>query len=245
LVKIVLGTLGMNEYRVRVGLRDPDSAKYVGEPEQWDKAEKACKDAASELGVPFTLEPGEAAFYGPKIDFVVKDVIGREWQLGTVQVDYQLPKRFDLTYIGADNKPHRPVMIHRAPFGSMERFIGVLIEHFAGAFPLWLAPVQGAVLSISEKANDYAEKVSRRLEEGGLRTEIDLRGDRINAKVRDALTKKIPFIVVVGEKEAERNAVNVRPYLDVATGTLKGDMSVDEFIRACQDKVRDKWHPAA
>jgi threonyl-tRNA synthetase len=147
LVKIILGTLGMNDYRVRVGLRDPDSAKYVGKPEQWDKAEQACKDAAATLGVPFTLEPGEAAFYGPKIDFVVKDVIGREWQLGTVQVDYQLPQRFDLSYVGPDNKPHRPVMIHRAPFGSMERFIGVLIEHFAGAFPLWLSPVQVAVLS--------------------------------------------------------------------------------------------------
>ena len=244
LVKIVLGTLGMNEYRVRVGLRDPDSAKYVGEPEQWDKAEKACKDAASSLGVAFTLEPGEAAFYGPKIDFVAKDVIGREWQLGTVQVDYQLPKRFDLSYIGPDNKPHRPVMIHRAPFGSMERFIGVLIEHFAGAFPLWLAPVQVAILSISEKANDYAEKVSHRLEEAGLRTEIDLRSDRINAKVRDALTKKIPFIAVVGEKEAERDAVSIRPYHDVE-GALKGDMSVEAFILAAMEKVQQKWHPTA
>jgi threonyl-tRNA synthetase len=245
LVKIVLGTLGMNEYRVRVGLRDPDSAKYVGEPEQWDKAEKACKDAASDLGVPFTLEAGEAAFYGPKIDFVVRDVIGREWQLGTVQVDYQLPKRFDLSYIGADNKPHRPVMIHRAPFGSLERFIGVLIEHFAGAFPLWLSPVQVAVLSISEKANAYAEKISQRLQAVGLRAEADLRDDRINAKVRDALTKKIPFIAVVGEKEAERDAVNIRPYHDAAAGTLKGDMTVDELIRGLQEKVAAKWHPGS
>ncbi len=166
LVKTVLGTLGMNEYRVRVGLRDPDSAKYVGEPAQWDKAEKACLEAATSLGVSFTSEPGEAAFYGPKIDFVVKDVIGREWQLGTVQVDYQLPQRFDLNYIGSDNKAHRPVMIHRAPFGSMERFIGVLIEHFGGAFPLWLAPVQAAVLSISEKFNAYASEVVEALKEG-------------------------------------------------------------------------------
>src|SRR3954470_11771155 len=159
LVKIVLNTLGMSNYRVRVGLRDPDSAKYVGKPEQWDKAEQACLAAAETLGVPFSREPGEAAFYGPKIDFVVRDVIGREWQLGTVQVDYQLPVRFDLSYVGADNQPHKPVIIHRAPFGSMERFIGVLIEHFAGAFPLWLAPVQVAVLPISDKFNDYANKV--------------------------------------------------------------------------------------
>src|SRR3954447_19146775 len=159
LVKIILGTLGMSNYRVRVGLRDPDSAKYVGKPEQWDKAEAACKEAAATLGVSFTLEPGEAAFYGPKIDFVVKDVIGREWQLGTVQVDYQLPQRFDLSYVGPDNKPHQPVMIHRAPFGSMERFIGVLIEHFAGAFPLWLSPVQVAILPISEKSLPWASEV--------------------------------------------------------------------------------------
>ncbi|HPT28785.1 MAG TPA: threonine--tRNA ligase, partial [Bryobacteraceae bacterium] len=160
LVKIIFNTIGMKDYRVRVGLRDPDSAKYVGLPEQWDAAEKACKDAAESLGVPFTLEPGEAAFYGPKIDFVVQDVIGREWQLGTVQVDYQLPQRFDLNYTGADNRPHRPVMIHRAPFGSMERFVGVLIEHFAGAFPVWLAPVQAVVLPISDRHLEAATGVN-------------------------------------------------------------------------------------
>src|SRR5690606_12852897 len=154
LVKIVLTTLGLSDYRVRVGLRDPDSTKFVGAPEDWDKAEAACVAAAGSLGVPITQEPGEAAFYGPKIDFVVKDVIGREWQLGTVQVDYQLPIRFDLSYTGEDNKPHRPVMIHRAPFGSMERFVGVLIEHFNGAFPLWLAPEQVRVLPISDKFLD-------------------------------------------------------------------------------------------
>src|SRR5438874_8867544 len=186
LVKIILGTLGLSDYRVRVGLRDPDSKKYVGAPEQWDRAEQACKDAAAKLGVPFTLEPGEAAFYGPKIDFVVKDVIGREWQLGTVQVDYQLPQRFDLTYTGSDNRPHRPVMIHRGPFGSMERFIGVLIEHFAGAFPLWLAPVQVAVLSISEKFNEYATKVAQQLKDSGLRVESNLSGEKIGAKIRSA-----------------------------------------------------------
>jgi threonyl-tRNA synthetase len=245
LVKIILNTLGMHDYRVRVGLRDPDSSKFTGNPEQWDKAEAACREAAKTLGVPFTEEPGEAAFYGPKIDFVVKDVIGREWQLGTVQVDYVLPVRFDLSYIGADNTRHRPVMIHRAPFGSMERFIGVLIEHFAGAFPLWLAPVQVLIASISEKANPYAEKVTARLEAAGLRAEADLRDDRINAKVRDALTRKIPFIAVVGEKEAERDAVNIRPYHDVAMGTLKGDMTVDELMNGLLEKIAAKWHPAS
>ncbi|HEY7089334.1 MAG TPA: threonine--tRNA ligase, partial [Tepidisphaeraceae bacterium] len=210
LVKIILGTLNMKDYRVRVGLRNPDSNKYVGAAEQWDKAEKACKDAASTLGVPFSLEPGEAAFYGPKIDFVVKDVLGREWQLGTVQVDYQLPQRFDLSYVGPDNKPHRPVMIHRAPFGSMERFIGVLIEHFAGAFPLWLSPVQVAVLSISERTNEYAAKVTQQLKEAGLRVEANLGSEKIGAKIRDATLQKIPYMLVVGEKEAAEGKVAVR-----------------------------------
>src|SRR5262249_2691192 len=150
---------------------DPDSAKYVGEKEQWDRAEAACIAAAETLGVPFSKEPGEAAFYGPKIDFVIKDVIGREWQLGTVQGDYQLPHGFKLEYTGADNRPHRPVMIHRAPFGSMERFIGVLTEHFAGAFPLWLSPVQVAVLTISDKAIDYGKQVVESLKTAGLRVE--------------------------------------------------------------------------
>ncbi|MBX9737225.1 MAG: threonine--tRNA ligase, partial [Phycisphaerales bacterium] len=160
LVKVIFNVLGMKDYRVRVGLRDPSGDKYTGTKENWDKAEAACRDAAKSLGVPFSEEPGEAAFYGPKIDFVVKDVIGREWQLGTVQVDYNMAIRFDLSYIGPDNKPHRPVVIHRAPFGSMERFCGVLIEHFAGAFPTWLSPEQVRVLPISEKTNDYAQRVA-------------------------------------------------------------------------------------
>jgi threonyl-tRNA synthetase len=209
LVKIVLTTLGMNDYRVRVGLRDPDSAKYVGDPAQWDRAEAACKEAAKSLGVNFTEEPGEAAFYGPKIDFVVKDTIGREWQLGTVQVDYQLPVRFDLTYTGADNKPHRPVMIHRAPFGSMERFIGVLTEHFAGAFPLWLAPVQVTVLCISEKSADYAVKVLEALKAVGLRATAGVGAEKIGAKIREAKLQKIPYLLVVGEQEAAAGNVAV------------------------------------
>jgi threonyl-tRNA synthetase len=165
LVKTVFNLLGMTDYRVRVGLRDPDSAKYTGDPANWDKAEKACRDAAASLGVAFSEEAGEAAFYGPKIDFVVKDVLGREWQLGTVQVDYNLPERFDLSYTGSDGKEHRPVMIHRAPFGSMERFIGCLIEHFAGAFPVWLAPEQVRLLTVTEAQNDYAQRLLKELKE--------------------------------------------------------------------------------
>ncbi|MCC7350679.1 MAG: threonine--tRNA ligase [Phycisphaerales bacterium] len=236
LVKIVLATLGMNQYRVRVGLRDPDSAKYVGDAAQWDRAEKACKDAAQTLGVDFTVEPGEAAFYGPKIDFVIKDVIGREWQLGTVQVDYQLPQRFDLSYTGADNKPHRPVMIHRAPFGSMERFIGVLTEHFAGAFPLWLAPVQVAVLSISEKSNAYAQEVAGALKTAGLRVESNLSPDKIGAKIRTATLEKIPYMVVLGEKEQQASQVAVRH----RTEGDKGAMTLAELIERLQQESSTK-----
>jgi threonyl-tRNA synthetase len=236
LVKIILGTLGMSNYRVRVGLRNPDSAKYVGKPEQWDKAEQACKEAAATLGVPFTLEPGEAAFYGPKIDFVVKDVIGREWQLGTVQVDYQLPQRFDLSYVGPDNKPHRPVMIHRAPFGSMERFIGVLIEHFAGAFPLWLAPVQVAILPISEKFSDYAREVEAALVEAGLRVETNLSPEKIGAKIREATINKIPYMLILGEKEQQARVVAIRH----RTEGDKGQMSLSDFIARVKKEVESR-----
>ncbi|HEX8322730.1 MAG TPA: threonine--tRNA ligase [Tepidisphaeraceae bacterium] len=242
LVKIVLSTLGMNDYRVRVGLRDPDSNKFVGDASQWDAAEAACIAAAETLGVPFTKEPGEAAFYGPKIDFVVRDVIGREWQLGTVQVDYQLPQRFDLHYVGADNHPHRPVMIHRAPFGSMERFIGVLTEHFAGAFPLWLAPVQVAVLTVSEKADEYAAKVTQQLKDANLRVELHNSGDKIGSKIRTALMAKTPLLLTVGEKEIETGTVSVRPYFDAADA-LKGTLTIADFVAAAVAKVEAKWHP--
>ena len=232
LVKIVLTTLGMNDYRVRVGLRDPDSKKYVGDADQWDRAEAACKNAARSLGVPFTEEPGEAAFYGPKIDFVIKDIIGREWQLGTVQVDYQLPVRFDLSYTGADNRPHRPVMIHRAPFGSMERFIGVLIEHFAGEFPLWLSPVQVTVLSVSEKSNDYANEVIATLKAAGLRVESNLGSEKIGAKIRVAVMEKIPYQVVVGERDAAARTIAVR-----TKAGEQGAVPIDEFVKRCQEEV--------
>jgi threonyl-tRNA synthetase len=222
LVKIVLTTLGMSDYRVRVGLRDPDSDKYTGTAEVWDKAEAACREAAKTLGVPFTEEPGEAAFYGPKIDFVVKDVIGREWQLGTVQVDYNLPVRFDLKYIGADNKEHRPVMIHRAPFGSMERFCGVLIEHFAGDFPVWLAPEQVRLVPISEKVIDYGRDLLAQLKAAGVRATLDEHSDKLGAKIRRGELEKIPYTLVLGAKEAEAKSVSVR-------SRARGDEGVHPF----------------
>ena len=243
LVKIVLGTLGMKDYRVRVSLRDPDSSKYVGGSEQWEKAEKACKDAAVSMGVPFTLEPGEAAFYGPKIDFIVRDVIGREWQLGTVQVDYQLPQRFELTYVGQDNRPHTPVMIHRAPFGSMERFIGVLTEHFGGAFPMWLAPVQVAVLSISEKSLAFATEVTETLKQKDVRVELDAGAEKIGAKIRNHTMRKTPLMLVIGEQEAAAHSVSVRPYHDVE-GAIKGSLSLDDFVEQVKAKIASKWHPS-
>ncbi|MGD1032695.1 MAG: threonine--tRNA ligase, partial [Opitutaceae bacterium] len=210
LVKIVLTTLGMADYRVRVGLRDPDSNKYIGDPANWDKAEAACRSAAQTLGVFFAEEPGEAAFYGPKIDFVVRDVIGREWQLGTVQVDYNLPVRFDLSYVGADNQAHRPVMIHRAPFGSMERFCGVLIEHFGGDFPVWLAPEQVRLVPVSDKAADYGRSLLAQLKAAGARASLDEHSDKLGAKIRRAELEKIPYTLVLGPKEAESQSVSVR-----------------------------------
>ncbi|MAJ47002.1 MAG: threonine--tRNA ligase [Planctomycetes bacterium TMED75] len=232
IVKLIFSTLGMSDYRVRVGLRDPDGAKYVGDPANWDRAEDACRTAAATLGVPFTEEPGEAAFYGPKIDFVVKDVIGREWQLGTIQVDYNLPERFGLEYIGADNQRHRPVMIHRAPFGSMERFIGVLIEHFAGAFPCWLAPEQVRVLPISEKSNEYAEELLAALLDRGLRATIDDGSDRIQGKVKVAADLKIPYLAVVGPRDAESRSVSVRAFgIDRNLGAVGFDEFVDDIAR--------------
>ena len=210
LVKKVLGTLGITEYGVRLSLRDPGSDKYVGDPEDWDKAEAALREAIQTLGVEYTEELGEAAFYGPKIDFVVKDVIGRDWQLGTVQVDYNLPKRFDLSYIGSDNAPHRPVMIHRAPFGSLERFVGLLIEHFEGKFPTWLAPEQVRVLPISEKFTTEAKALVEALADVGARVAIDNTGDKIGAKIRLARMDRVPYLAVIGAKEVEENSVSVR-----------------------------------
>ena len=227
LVKIIFNTLGMKDYRVRVGLRDPDSSKYVGSPANWDKAEEACRQAAATLGIPLSAEPGEAAFYGPKIDFVVKDVIGREWQLGTVQVDYNLPERFNLGYVGSDNQLHRPVMIHRAPFGSMERFCGVLIEHFGGAFPVWLSPVQVKLLPISQKHHEYAAKVAARLRAERLRVDVDDRNEKIGLKIREAQLSKAPYMVVVGDKESADGTVSLRTRQKGDEGSL----SLDDFLK--------------
>lgn len=214
LVKFVLGSVGLEDYRVQLSLRDSkNKTKYVGSDENWDRAEATLRKVLTEMGLSFNECEGEAAFYGPKTDFMVRDCIGREWQLGTVQLDFNLPERFKLEYIGADNKPHQPVMIHRAPFGSMERFTGMLIEHFAGAFPLWLAPEQVRILPISEKAYDYAASVERRFREAGFRTTTDYSSNRVNAKVREAQLQLIPYMLVVGEKEAAEDAVDVRDRL--------------------------------
>jgi threonyl-tRNA synthetase len=237
LVKVIFNVLGMKEYRVRVGLRDPDSNKYTGTKENWDKAEAACLEAAASLGVAFSKEPGEAAFYGPKIDFVVKDVIGREWQLGTVQVDYNMAIRFDLSYIGPDNQHHRPVVIHRAPFGSMERFCGVLIEHFAGAFPTWLSPEQVRVLPISEKTDAYAKSILEKLKAAGVRASADFGSDRIQGKVKVAAEMKIPYLLVVGPRDEENGTVSVR-----ARGVEKdlGAMPLDKFVAEVVGEIAEK-----
>ena len=210
LVKLVFSILGMNDYRVRVSLRDPNSDKYVGEPHAWEKAECALREAVKKLDVEYEEEIGEAAFYGPKIDFVVKDVIGREWQLGTVQVDYNLPERFDLSYVGSDNQDHRPVMIHRAPFGSMERFCGVLIEHFAGNFPTWLAPEQVRILPMNDELIPIAEKYAEDLSKNDIRTGIDKQSAKLGAKIRKAENEKIPHMIIVGKREAEEGKISIR-----------------------------------
>ena len=231
LVKKVLGTLGMDQYGVRLSLRDPDSDKYVGDPANWDKAEAALREAVESLGVDYTEELGEAAFYGPKIDFVVKDVIGRDWQLGTVQVDYNLPERFNLSYIGSDNKPHRPVMIHRAPFGSLERFVGLLIEHFEGKFPTWLAPEQVRVLPISEKFKDQADVLVSRLAEKGVRVKVDHTGDKIGAKIRLARMDRVPYLAVLGAREVEDQTVSVRHRDQGDLGSIPTDDFVEKILQ--------------
>jgi threonyl-tRNA synthetase len=222
----VLSSLGFDDFTAQVSIRDMDNPeKYIGSPENWDKAEQAIINAAKDKGLDFVIEPGEAAFYGPKLDFMVKDALGRSWQLGTIQVDYNLPERFDLTYKGSDNKMHRPVMIHRAPFGSMERFIAVLLEHTGGNFPLWLTPDQVIVLPISEKYQKYAENVLELLENDEIRTLLDDRSEKTGRKIRDAEVSKIPFMVIVGEKEAAEGTVSVRRH---GQGDL-GSFTIQEF----------------
>lgn len=236
LVLFILSTLGLQDYRVRVGLRDPRRGKYVGTEENWNNAERTILDIVKSVGMNYTAEVGEAAFYGPKIDFLVRDCIGREWQLGTVQLDYNLPERFQLEYVGADNRTHRPVMIHRAPFGSMERFIGILIEHFAGAFPLWLAPEQIRIVTISEKAADYGRSVEKTFREKGFRVSGDYRAEKIGHKVREAQLDKVPYMLVVGEKEQAAGMVAVRDRVD---GDL-GAKAVAQVLEELQREVAEK-----
>lgn len=210
LTVLVLRTFGMNDVRFRVGTRDPGNSKYVGEDSYWEMAEGQIIEAVEEVGLPYSVEPGDAAFYGPKLDFVVKDVLGREWQLGTIQVDPNLPERFDLTYTGEDGAPHRPIVIHRAPFGSIERFTGILIEHYGGDFPLWLAPRQIMIIPISDKFNAYAQELRAELHAAGLRAEVDETSNRMQAKVRTAELSKIPVMLIVGGQEQENRTVSVR-----------------------------------
>ncbi len=222
IIFIIFKALDFENFEAQISLRDPENKeKYIGSDENWEKAERAIIEACEEKGLPAKVELGEAAFYGPKLDFMVKDAIGRRWQLGTIQVDYNLPERFELEYTGADNQKHRPVMIHRAPFGSMERFVAVLIEHTAGKFPLWLTPDQAVILPISEKYNDYAHRVASYLKSEDIRVQVDDRNEKIGRKIRDNELKRIPYLLIVGEKEAENEEVSVRKQGEGDTGSMK------------------------
>lgn len=234
IVLYIFKVLKFEDYVAQISLRDPEKPeKYFGNNEQWVTAENAIIEAAAEKGLKTVTELGEAAFYGPKLDFMVRDAIGRKWQLGTIQVDYQLPNRFELEYTGPDNQPHRPVMIHRAPFGSLERFVAVLIEHTAGDFPLWLTPEQVTVLPLGEKFEEYAHKVAASLRVAGIRAGVDDRGETVGKKIRDAEVAKMPFMLIVGEKEAESGSVSVRRRKEGDIGT----MTNDEFIAFIRNEV--------
>jgi threonyl-tRNA synthetase len=236
LVLYVFERLGLEEYHARVGLRDPKSDKYVGSDEAWEQAQQAILLAVEHMGIQYTVTEGEAAFYGPKLDFLAKDCLGRMWQLGTVQVDYTLPERFDLEYIGPDGQPHRPVMIHRAPFGSLERLIGILIEHYAGAFPLWLAPVQVIVLPIADRHVPYAQHIRQHLEEAGFRVEVDARNEKTGFKVREAELQKIPYMLVVGDRDITNQTVSVRK----RSAGDQGAMTLDAFLARLREEVGGK-----
>ena len=236
IILYVFKTLDFKDYVAQISLRDPNNKeKYIGSDENWAKAESAIIEAASEKGLNTVVEYGEAAFYGPKLDFMVKDAIGRRWQLGTIQVDYNLPERFQLEYTGADNQKHRPVMIHRAPFGSLERFVAVLLEHTAGKFPLWLSPEQAIILPISEKFNDYAYEVARQLNELDVRVTVDDRNEKIGRKIRDNELKRIPYMLVVGEKEAENGEISVRKQGEGDKGTMKVAEFAEEINRLVKE----------
>ncbi|WP_138434732.1 threonine--tRNA ligase [Winogradskyella algicola] len=236
LVLYVFGSLGFENFTAQVSLRDPEKPeKYIGSEENWEKAEQAILNAAKDKGLNYVVETGEAAFYGPKLDFMVKDALGRQWQLGTIQVDYNLPERFDLTYKGSDNELHRPVMIHRAPFGSMERFVAILLEHTGGNFPLWLMPEQVMILSVSEKYEKYAEKVLNLLENNEIRALVDNRNETVGKKIREAEMQKFPYIIVVGEQEQNDNTITVRQHGGEDLGTI----SVIEFTEMINKKIKE------
>ncbi|MDP4664669.1 MAG: threonine--tRNA ligase [Flavobacteriaceae bacterium] len=236
LVLYIFKTLDFKDYVAQVSLRDPENPKkYIGSVENWDKAEKAIAEVANEKGLTTVVEYGEAAFYGPKLDFMVRDAIGRKWQLGTVQIDYNLPERFELDYVGADNEKHRPVMIHRAPFGSMERFVAILIEHCAGKFPIWLTPEQVRILPISEKFHEYAQELSEVLENYDIRALVDERAEKIGKKIRDTEVEKVPYMLIVGEKEAESGTVSVRKQ---GEGDL-GSLTPQAFVELINNEIKE------
>jgi len=240
LVLYVFGSLGFENFTAQVSLRDPENlSKYIGTDENWAKAENAIINAAKEKNLTYVIETGEAAFYGPKLDFMVKDALGRSWQLGTIQVDYNLPERFDLWYKGADNELHRPVMIHRAPFGSMERFVAILLEHTGGKLPLWLVPEQAIILSISEKYEKYAQQVAQLLQEADIRTTIDNRNETIGKKIREAETQKLPYMIIVGEEEEKNEVLSIRKHGGETLGTMK----VPEFITFLQQEINKNIRP--
>ncbi|NWG17134.1 MAG: threonine--tRNA ligase [Chloroflexi bacterium] len=220
LIQMIFNSLGLTDFRARVGTRDPQSEKYVGDPEQWEQATQAIIQACEDLGLRYTVEAGEAAFYGPKLDFMVRDVLKREWQLGTVQVDYNLPERFELEYVAEDNSRPRPIMIHRAPFGSLERFMGILIEHFAGAFPVWLAPVQAVIIPIADRHVEPAEAVAAQLRARGLRVEVDKGKSRMQAKIREHRERHVPYLLILGDRDVENGTVSVRLRTDEDLGAL-------------------------
>jgi threonyl-tRNA synthetase len=239
IIHIIFRALNFTDYEAQISLRDPNNKeKYIGSEENWAAAESAIIEVCKEQNIPAKVELGEAAFYGPKLDFMVKDALGRRWQLGTIQVDYNLPERFELEYVGADNQKHRPVMIHRAPFGSMERFVAVLIEHTAGKFPLWLVPDQGVILPISEKFNEYAETVAKELKKNDIRVIVDDRNEKIGRKIRDNELKKIPYLLVVGEKEVENNEISVRKQGEGDVGSMK----ITTFAKILNEEVEKQMN---
>jgi len=236
LIQVVFQQMGFKDFTTQLSFRDDDAEKYGGDIKLWEMAQKEIQEAADEMKLDYIVAEGEAAFYGPKIDFMVKDALGRQWQLGTVQIDYIMPERFDLQYVGSDGQKHRPVVIHRAPFGSLERFIGVLIEHYAGEFPLWLAPVQAVVIPVSQNFLDYGNEVYQAMKEAGIRVELDSRNEKIGYKIREAETQKIKYMVIVGEKEREAGNISVRKHKEGDQGAL----SLSEFINNIKKTIKNK-----